>query len=117
MVLAASGAAISSVIDDAIPNVMEVTATIHPRTIAPAPNVMEVPVMMDPSRTLLAPRVAAVLTAQKTFSALAPLIRTILVPAAVLRVLAWKRNLAFGSPSPSRVTTVTAAVVTPTMER
>jgi hypothetical protein len=91
-----------------VPELAKVTAVramAQPFNLYPVPNVMAVPARMDPSTMLPAPRVAAVPRAQITFSALAPLIRTILVPAAVTKVVpAMKKNSAFGSPPASKKT-------------
>jgi hypothetical protein len=69
---------------------------------------------MDPSTTLLAPRVAAVPRAQRTFSALAPLIRMKEVSAAVTRVLTAMKIYV---PYPSRVTVVPNAKLIALPER
>ena len=71
---------------------------------APAPSVIAPIAMMVPENEDDAPVVTAPLTCQKTLDAWAPLIRWIVVDAAVLRAaLTWKMKTAFGSFWPSSV--------------
>ena len=66
---------------------MAVWARAQPCKTDPDPNVMAAPAVMEPSTILPAPRVAEVPTAQRMFSALAPLIMVKEVIAAVTKVL------------------------------
>jgi hypothetical protein len=90
---------------------MAVPATTQPCTLTSAPNTMAVPARMEPSKSTLAPKTAEVRRAHTTFSALAPLIRTILTPApTAIEIPAWKRNTGLGSFSPSKTTVRPAAI-------
>ena len=51
-----------------------------------------VPARTEPSRTLSATTVNALLIAHKTFSEFGPFTSSIMVPAAAVKEIAWKRN-------------------------
>jgi hypothetical protein len=94
------------------PNVMAVRAMTLPCTTFLAPNVIADPARIEPLKTLSAPEVKAVSRTHNTFSALAPLLRIIWQFASVTIVAPdWKINTEFGSPFPSKVTLVKAAIL------
>src|SRR5579859_191384 len=79
-------------------------ASNRPTTVAPVLSVMEVTAKIEPWRTELTPIVAELPTAQKTFTACAPLIRTTLRGVTTVRAEpTMKTNTAPGLPWPSRI--------------
>lgn len=79
-------------------------ASNRPLTTTPVVAVIDVKAMMVPWKVDPVPSVAELPTCQKTLQAWAPLIRTTLLPEAVVSAEPiWKMKTALGSPCPSRV--------------
>ena len=75
-------------------------ASTRPLTFTPVVTVIEVSARMFPTNWSRFPSVAELPTCQKTLQASAPLMRSTMLPVAVMSVVAvWKMNTASGSPS------------------
>jgi hypothetical protein len=82
-------------------------ASARPLTRVPFPTAIALSAISVPAKSALAPMAPAPLTCQNTRDALAPLVSTTWLPAAMARAPStWKTKTAFALPPPSRVNVV-----------